>query len=256
MKKYDLAICITTYNRESTVLKTVHRLLPFIENNSAILIVHADGGSHDLLDKLMPVMMSKMDGKLKYYASENEGVFKSKVRTITTGVHEANWIIHCDDDDYLDLNLLEIIIKNNLESFKYKGYKAIQFNVSRLLEKELELNNKLDYQVNKRKEVTCCLNGLLFQSEPLVEVINNYFDLDISTWSNKVESWGDDTLVPGALLSLGEVSDEELAYCMEILSFQEYVGTDYHICNDPEVYKRTKKYCHKYFRHVPLKNRL
>lgn len=247
-KDYALAICITTYNRPLQVLRLVHRL-SMTKSSDTCIVVRPDGGDTELLDKMIPLMKDR--GVFYFKNDINEGVYKSKVRTLAEGVKLADYVAHCDDDDFID----EHLVREFVENMVVKCIPALQMNTSRLLEKESEVSDKLTYQAYKRKEITACLNGLIMESAAIQEAINGYFELDISTWTNKTESWGDDTLIPGALLA--NVEPKDVYYSLIVAFYQEYLAQDqYHICFDPEVYKKTKKYCHKYFYHIPLKNSL
>lgn len=233
MKKYKLAICFTTYNRQKDLIKSVHRLLKYVGNNVCICI-HNDGGPDDILVDLLSIINN--DNIYYLSSKENEGVYRSKIKTLALGCDLANNIIHCDDDDWLDVELLLKYIENN------PG--VIQFNVSRLIQDK----RKLVTRVTNINSSSACLNGLLMNSDLIKNNIKTYQNSELYSYTDIKDSWGDDCIILGELLK--GISENNLFYSSEIIAYQEYINTDYHICNNPLVKKRTNTKLKKFL--IPL----
>ena len=247
---FQLGICVTSYNRQVEAIKLVHRLKDFTEDSKCAIgiYLYVDGGETDIIEKWKSVLHR---GNISITINPNEGVYKSKVSNLSNASKDCDWLIHCDDDDMLNLKALSEI-DENIYNGKYDNLDLdiIQFNCSKFDSTKGGFVNRFDLQ--KKDNHNClCFNGLLMRSEAIHSRLLTYFKDDISTWSNTTESWGDDVLSPGYLTL--DIPTHKMACVNKVLAQQDYIADEYHICSDPKVYKKCRSYCKKYLRFIPLK---
>lgn len=238
-----LGICITTYNRQREVLRLVHRLRQTLRKYpNVVIVIRPDGGNVELLDLVLP----NLGNQVIYERNTlNEGVYRSKYKTILAAVNQGcDWVIHCDDDDYLDPLTLDYILRNSVHS----DCSIIQFNVSKINQKTGGYQDRFSLQSSAKKNCMC-LNGLLMKSSAIKLNMIAYPETDLYNYG-KHEVWGDDCFIAGYLCN--GIDDDKIGLENRILGYQEYFDEDQHICNDPTVYKKTRSYMKKFLRHVKL----
>lgn len=249
--KYKLGVCVTSYQRPDKAIRLLGNLATdlkkYIDTKVLKLFLYVDGGSKESLDiykKFEPTLANiGVDVTIN---EENNGAFRAKYFNIKNASDKCDWIIHCDDDDYLNINTMHELIKI-IQGFNQLSNTIIQFDCLRFGDKFKGHTTR--FEIQKSKGVNAlCLNGLLFNSFAVKPNFELYEDSYLFTLTEKRDVWGDDVLL-ASFLSKG-IKDEHIGFSSKILSIQYYIDGEDHLCTDPEVLKRTSKEKKEFVRDV------
>ncbi len=106
-----ISVVVPCYNCEETFARCIRSIRNQTEKEIEILLV--DDGSTDKTYDLCEAEYRE-DSRIKVFHQENKGLMNAWKR----GVSEASgeYIVFCDSDDYLDLNLIEVL-ENNMKEY-------------------------------------------------------------------------------------------------------------------------------------------
>ncbi len=102
-----LSVIIPAYNCESTILKCIDSIRKQTYDDLEIIIV--DDGSDDNTYEIC-TYLSTFDNRIKVFTKENGG--QASARNFGLKFVSGKYITFVDDDDYIDLNMYEILISN------------------------------------------------------------------------------------------------------------------------------------------------
>lgn len=103
----DVTIIIPAYNVEKYIYRGIESCINQTHFNIEIIIV--DDGSKDKTWDIMQ-KYAKLDNRVKIFHQSNKGV--SSARNLAIDKANGKYIIFLDSDDWLELNAIEILLKN------------------------------------------------------------------------------------------------------------------------------------------------
>jgi len=250
MENYTLGICVTSYNRPHQTMNLMFRLYnEYKDYRNIKLYLYVDSCKSEENMRLYHEHKEYLEnlGIDVIINESNQGAFRAKYFNLKHAAEECNWLIHCDDDDWVTHNaILEALSKysHNPE------FDIIQFDCARFGHTFKGSTTRFKIQ-EKRGRNALCLNGLMLRSiaiKPNFEAYENSHLFELTTHR---DVWGDDVLL-ASFLTTG-IPDERITCNKALLSIQSYVEGEDHLCFDPEVKKFTSKDKKPFIREVKLK---
>ena len=110
MKKNMISIIIPVYNKENTLGRCLDSIINQTYKNLEIIII--DDGSTDKSSEISSLYM-KENKNIKYYYQKNKGVSVARNKGIK--IADGEFIQFVDADDFLELNMCEILHKKILD---------------------------------------------------------------------------------------------------------------------------------------------
>ena len=153
-----VSVIVPVYNTGKYVEKCLDSLInQTVKNELEIIIVN--DGSTDNSEEIIKKYMKKQDnqGKIKYYAKENEGIAKTRNLGIEKATSE--YIMFVDSDDYIDTELIE-----RLKPYIDKQMDLIKFKLQR---------------VDEKKKIIEKVSGPTFENMTGEEAFNIMFSEDV-----------------------------------------------------------------------------
>lgn len=172
-KRKKVSIIIPVYNASKYIDKCLKSVEEQTYDNLEVLLID-DGSTDD--SSLICSEYVKRNGKFKYYRKENGGPSSSR----NYGLEKSSgyYCFFCDSDDYLDSNVIEVLVKMT-ESFDDKTLCGINHKIVKDdVEKDVSYK-KNSYSFSSlcesifNNEVLGCVWGFLFKTE---FAKNNSFD--------------------------------------------------------------------------------
>lgn len=102
-----ISVIVPVYNVEKYLERCLNSIVNQSYKNLEILLI--DDGSKDLSSEICDEF-SKSDNRIKVIHKENEGV--AKARNVGLDMATGEYIAFVDSDDYIDLNMFEILMNN------------------------------------------------------------------------------------------------------------------------------------------------
>ena len=143
-----ISIVIPTYNRAWCINRAIDSCLAQVYQNFEIVIT--DDGS---TDNTISIIKSYNNKKIKYFKfKENQGVIKARNNSIKNSI--GDWIILLDSDDELNLNCLEIFVKNINNLPNNKNIKIIFSHFINTLNQKTKISKKFQDIIKKSNILT------------------------------------------------------------------------------------------------------
>lgn len=108
MTKTKISIVIPVYNASQYISETIESVISQTYTNWELILV--DDGSLDDSGSICDVFSEK-DKRIQVFHQENLGVSAARNKGIKHA--EGEWIIFIDSDDYVDRNMLEVMLSNS-----------------------------------------------------------------------------------------------------------------------------------------------
>lgn len=105
-----VTVIVPIYNlKEQIIFRCIDSILNQTYKNIEILIIN-DGSTNSIQSTLEKY---KTNPLIKIFNQENKGV--SSVRNLGVSIAQGNWIMFVDGDDYIENNLIEVLLANTTE---------------------------------------------------------------------------------------------------------------------------------------------
>jgi len=114
MKKPKLSIVLPVYNTEKYLRKCLENILDSTFKDFELIIIN--DGSPDESEKIILEFKEKYEDKIIYIKKENSGI--SDTRNLGIEKATAQYITFIDSDDYIEHNMLELMMKK-LDEFDF-----------------------------------------------------------------------------------------------------------------------------------------
>ena len=160
-----ISIIIPVFNAEKHLNKCLDSVLNQTYDNYEVVIVN--DGSTDNSEKIINEYILKYKDKIKYFYKDNSGV--SDTRNFGISKISGEYFTFVDSDDYIDTNLLKIIIR-------YDDFDILSFNLVEVSQ-DYEITNKI---IKPSFDMLNGQNGIIKFIES-----KEYFDTPVSYIYNK-----------------------------------------------------------------------
>ena len=174
-KKDKISIIVPIYNMEQYLKKCIDSIINQTYQNIEILLIN-DGstdGSRTIIDNYV-----KRDNRIKAFHIDNGGV--SRARNIGIENSTGEWIAFVDADDFLSLDMYEVLYKNALRHNVFISVCAQSFTKDTdrdfitknygICSEELDYETSLYYLLGGNCEYHCNVCNKLFKKEVIGDV--------------------------------------------------------------------------------------